>query len=63
MLFCKRCSGRIFIDRQYTSVQHIEIYCITCGFRQFFHPPSESRRGKWLISQEVARAKNTIATI
>lgn len=63
MVKCRRCTGRMFIDRQYTSIDHIEIYCISCGARTFFHPPSSSKEGQWLLQKELTRAKNTIATI
>lgn len=63
MLKCIKCGGRMFIDRQYSSVNHIETYCIYCGSRKFFHPPLESAEGKWLLAIEIAKAKNTIATI
>jgi hypothetical protein len=53
----------MFVDRQYTSVQHVETYCIDCGTRKFFHPPSESSEGRWLLATEMARAKYTIAKI
>jgi len=63
MLNCKRCSGRIFIDRQYTTTGHIEIFCVMCGFRKFYHPPTESQEGKWLLLKEKSRAKNTITSL
>jgi len=63
MLFCDKCSGRLFIDRQYTSYNHIEIYCIRCGGRSFFHPPTESKQGKWLLAKELLRAKFTITNL
>ena len=60
---CKRCSGRLFIDRQYTSFTHIEVYCIRCGDRTFYHPPHESREGKWLLAKELFRTKYTITSL
>jgi len=63
MLFCKKCGGRLFVDRQYTSIQHIETYCVRCGTRRFFHPPMESGEGKWLLEKELLRAKFTITTL
>jgi hypothetical protein len=63
MLFCKRCRGRVFIDRQYSSIQHMETYCVICGLRTFFHPPVESREGKWLLEKELFRAKHTITSL
>jgi hypothetical protein len=63
MIFCQRCTGRMFVDRQYTNVDHLETYCIRCGHRKFFHPPSESQEGKWLLLKEKSRAKNTIENL
>ena len=53
----------MFIDRQYTSIDHLEIYCISCGIRVFFHPPSVSQEGKWLLKKEQSRAKSTITNL
>lgn len=63
MINCKRCKGRIFIDRQYTSQMHIETYCVRCGERKFYHPPQDSREGRWLLLNEKYRAKNTITSL
>jgi len=63
MISCKKCKGRIFVDRQYSSTQHIETYCMGCGQRKFFHPPTESEEGKWLLAKEILRAKNTITKL
>jgi len=63
MIFCKRCRGRVFVDRQYSNVQHIETYCVICGLRTFFHPPAESKEGKWLLEKELYRAKYTITSL
>ena len=61
MIFCKRCKGRMFIDRRYTSMIHLEIYCIICGYRKFFNPPENSSEGRWLLKKEVSRAKDTMS--
>ena len=63
MIFCKKCKGRMFVDRQYTTVDHMEVFCIVCGVRDFFHPPSESERGRWILQKEKLRAKNTITSL
>jgi hypothetical protein len=63
MLFCNKCSGRVFIDRQYTALDHIETFCTMCGHRKFYHPPTESQEGKWLLLKEKSRAKNTITSL
>ena len=53
----------MFVDRQYTSANHIEIFCISCGDRKFFHPPQESSEGRWILQKEISRAKNTIVSL
>lgn len=53
----------MFIDRQYTGADHLEVYCISCGTRVFFHPPSASQEGKWLLRKEQLRAKSTITNL
>jgi hypothetical protein len=63
MIYCNRCKGRMFIDRQYSSVMHLETYCIRCGARRFYHPPSDSREGLWLLGRENLRAKTTIVSL
>jgi len=63
MIHCKKCKGRTFVDRQYSSAQHMETYCMVCGMRKFFHPPAESEEGRWLLAKELSRAKSTIAKL
>jgi hypothetical protein len=63
MIFCKKCKGKIFIDRQYSQINHLETYCIGCGLRTFYHPPAESKEGKWLLEKELLRAKLTITSL
>jgi hypothetical protein len=53
----------MLLDRQYSSEMHLETYCISCGFRKFFHPPAQSQEGSWLIAMEQARAKYTITNL
>ena len=63
MLKCFKCNGRMFLDRQHSSVGHLETYCISCGERKFFHPPQESSEGRWLLKKEVLRAKATMSSL
>jgi hypothetical protein len=63
MIACKKCRGIVFIDRQYSSIQHMETYCVVCGLRRFFHPPTESEEGRWLLAKELSRAKFTITKL
>jgi hypothetical protein len=53
----------MFLDRQYSSTVHIEIYCLLCGSRRFFHPPHESKEGAWLLKKEIQRAKATMSPL
>lgn len=61
MILCKKCKKKMLVDRQYTTVEHIEIYCLYCGSRRFFHPPNESAEGQWLLEKEKFRAKITMS--
>jgi hypothetical protein len=63
MVFCKRCKGRMFVDRQYSAIGHIETFCMLCGAREFFHPPSESEQGRWILQKERSRANSTITSL
>lgn len=63
MLKCKKCNGRVFVDRQYSSVEHIETSCIVCGNRVFYHPPSKTSEGQWILQKEISLAKNTIVNL
>jgi predicted nucleic acid-binding Zn-ribbon protein len=63
MLTCKRCKGKIFVDRQFNNEFHIETYCIRCGERKFYHNPQESKEGRWLLLKEKLKAKSTISSL
>lgn len=63
MLKCKRCKGRVFVDRQYTAIDHVETSCIVCGDRVFYHPPLETSEGQWILQKEKSRAKHTITNL
>lgn len=63
MLKCTKCNGRIFVDRRYSSYDHLETFCILCGDRKFYHPPQDSNEGKWILQREILLAKNTIASL
>jgi hypothetical protein len=62
-MLCKRCKGKVFVDRQYSSVMHLETFCVICGDRKFFHPPEQSSEGLWLLEKEKLLAKSTITTL
>jgi hypothetical protein len=53
----------VFLDRQYTAINHIETFCVSCGDRQFYHPPENSKEGRWLLQKEKLRAKVTMTNL
>ena len=63
MLICSKCKSRMFIDRTFSSVNHLEVYCLTCGSRKFLNPPENSKEGRWLLKKEQLRAKATISPL
>ena len=63
MILCAKCNKKMFVDRQYSSPMHLEIYCLYCGSRRFFNPPESSIEGQWLLKKEQLRAKATISPL
>jgi predicted nucleic-acid-binding Zn-ribbon protein len=63
MIKCSKCKSRMFIDRQYTRAEYLEVFCLTCGNRKFYNPPSASSEGAWLLQKEILKAKNTISQL
>ncbi len=53
----------MFLDRQHSTVGHLETYCMSCGSRNFFNPPGSSAEGSWLLKKEVLRAKVTMSSL
>ena len=50
-MHCKKCDGRVFIDRCFSSSTHVELFCSMCGKRWFVKKES-SGLGKWLSQKE-----------
>jgi len=53
----------MFVDRIHSNIDHLETYCVRCGNRKFYHPPSDSAEGTWLLQKEKSKAKSTIANL
>jgi hypothetical protein len=49
----------MFVDRVYTTDNHVELFCITCGARKFHHNSNE-REALWLIQSETKRMQALI---
>ena len=64
---CKKCSGRVLLDRMYVSSKskenkdrteesnHLELYCLMCGKRWMLHK-EKSSVAKWISKIEKRRA-------
>lgn len=50
---CRRCSGRVFLDRTFSDNKNYELFCILCGDRRFVSKSSEL--GTWLEKKESER--------
>lgn len=52
MMNCKKCRGRVFVDRVYSQNLRIELFCIMCGKRWMIK--RDTRFGTWLAKREQA---------
>jgi hypothetical protein len=52
MLHCKKCKGRVFVDRIYSQDIRVELFCIMCGKRWMINR-SLNRFGSWVAKQEA----------
>jgi hypothetical protein len=50
---CRRCNGRVFLDRTFSDNKNYELFCILCGDRRFVSKASEL--GQWLKKKEAER--------
>lgn len=51
MMTCKKCGGRVFVDRVFSQKLHMELYCIMCGKRSMVNKET-SLFGRWLDKTE-----------
>lgn len=57
MMNCKKCNGRVFIDRVFSQMLHMELFCVMCGKRWMLNKES-NKFGKWLEDQDRLVAKS-----
>jgi DNA-directed RNA polymerase subunit RPC12/RpoP len=57
MINCKKCGGRVFIDRVFSQKLHMELFCIMCGKRWMVNKET-SALGKWLERKEILYEKD-----
>jgi hypothetical protein len=54
-VYCKKCSGRVFVDRVYSDSSRVELFCVKCGVRWML----DSRKSKfaaWVLKREKEHA-------
>lgn len=52
---CKKCTGKVFVDRIFSEKRHLELFCIMCG-KRWMLDKEKSRFAAWLLNQEIAHA-------
>ncbi len=57
MITCKKCGGRVFIDRVFSQKLHAELFCILCGKRWMINKETNPL-GRWLDKKENQYAKD-----
>ena len=56
-MMCKRCGGRVFVDRVFSQKLHVELFCLICGRRWMINKDT-SALGRWLEKREQDYQKN-----
>jgi len=57
-MWCKKCNGRVFVDRVFSQKLHMELFCVMCGKRWMINKET-SALGKWLDAKDVLFKKNS----
>jgi hypothetical protein len=57
---CKRCDGRVFIDRIFSDKKHLELYCIICG-KRWMLSKEKSKVAQWLMRLEQAHENAVVS--
>lgn len=53
-MFCKKCQGKVMVDRTLSSDYHVELYCLRCGKRwSLRYPEKYGGFGKWIMKMEA----------
>ena len=56
MFKCKKCTGRVFVDRVYAQTLRVELFCVMCGKRWMIK--RDNRFGAWIAKREAELIKN-----
>ena len=57
MMTCKRCNGRVFIDRVFSQLTSMELFCLMCG-KRWMISKELSALGRWLNQKEKEHQKD-----
>lgn len=52
MLNCKKCKGRVFVDRIYSQNLRVELFCVMCG-KRWMIKKDMNRFGAWVAKREA----------
>lgn len=55
---CKKCGGRMFLERMFSENKNFETSCIVCGAREFIDKGSDL--GRWLDKKEKAHRRASV---
>ncbi|AVD99249.1 hypothetical protein SEA_BILLNYE_47 [Streptomyces phage BillNye] len=61
-MYCKKCSGRVFVDRVYSDTQRVELFCSICGARWML----DTRKNKfaaWVLKKEKEHALASVVVV
>lgn len=60
-MVCKKCGGRVFVDRLFSEKKHMELACSRCG-KRWMLDKDKNRFAAWLCKVENAHAHATVVT-
>jgi hypothetical protein len=58
---CKKCKGRVFIDRVFSNDIRSELFCLMCGKRWMIRS-DKNGFARWLYSAEKEKARTNAGT-
>ena len=56
-MHCRKCGGRVFVDRVFSQKLHVELFCIMCGKRWMINK-DRNALGIWLEQKESEQLKD-----
>lgn len=60
-MYCKKCTGRVMVDRVFSEKTHVELVCMLCG-KRWMLDKAKNRLAAWLLKVETERANAVTAT-